>query len=62
MAATKDSRSKFINSAVNLMGTYGFDGLDVDWEYPAADDRGGRPEDFKKYVDLLQELHDAFQT
>lgn len=50
----------FINSAVHLMGQYGFDGIDIDWEYPAADDRGGRPEDFDNYATLLEEMREAF--
>jgi chitinase len=53
MVSTKESRATFIESVVSLLGLYGFDGLDIDWEYPAADDRGGRPEDFENYVLLL---------
>ena len=61
MASTKENRDAFINSAVNFMGQNGFDGIDIDWEYPAADDRGGTPEDYNNFADLLQEMHDAFQ-
>ena len=43
MASTSGNRQTFINSAVNLIKTYKFDGLDMDWEYPAK--RGGVPAD-----------------
>ncbi|PGG98706.1 hypothetical protein AJ80_09479 [Polytolypa hystricis UAMH7299] len=43
-----------------MMDEYGFDGLDIDWEYPVADGRGGSKDDFKNYVMLLKEARDAF--
>ena len=62
MVSSKENRSKFINSAMSFMGTYGFDGVDLDWEYPGAPDRGGRPEDFQNFVSLLEEMHTSFQS
>ena len=34
-------------------------GLDLDWEYPQADDRGGQPADTENYVALAKELKAA---
>nr|CAD7602442.1 unnamed protein product [Timema genevievae] len=39
MASTASSRQQFADSVVAFLTKYGFDGLDVDWEYPAQ--RGG---------------------
>lgn len=36
-AATPDARERFAKSAVRIMGDWGFDGVDVDWEYPSDD-------------------------
>ena len=41
MAATAQYRHEFIESALALLREYGFDGLDLDWEYPASGERGG---------------------
>lgn len=37
-----------------------FDGLDLDWEYPAFRD-GGKPKDRENYAKLVRELRDEFE-
>ncbi|GAB7351190.1 hypothetical protein MBLNU459_g1634t2 [Dothideomycetes sp. NU459] len=59
MVGTAATRATFISSAISFMNTYGFDGLDVDWEYPVAGDRGGAKADFQNYVSFLKELRAA---
>lgn len=44
------------------MDTYGFDGVDIDWEYPAADDRGGVTADKANFVSLLKDMRTEFGT
>jgi chitinase len=41
------------------MQTYGFDGVDIDWEYPVAPERSGKPSDYKNYVSFLKNLKAA---
>ncbi|KAG8175504.1 hypothetical protein JTE90_009138 [Oedothorax gibbosus] len=59
MARRETSRSVFVRSCVETLLKHGFDGLDMDWEYPAT--RGGVPQDKGNFVKLLKELHEAFQ-
>jgi GH18 family chitinase len=42
------------------MSEHGFDGVDLDWEYPGAPDRGGRKDDTANYVLLLKVLRETF--
>ncbi|MDH6062859.1 glycosyl hydrolase family 18 protein, partial [Umezakia ovalisporum] len=60
-ALTEASREKFAASAVDLMVQYGFDGLDIDWEYPVSGGLEGninRPEDKQNYTLLLEEIRE----
>ncbi|KAE8326142.1 hypothetical protein BDV39DRAFT_193873 [Aspergillus sergii] len=60
MAGSSTSRQKFVQSLINFMMTWGFDGVDLDWEYPGADDRGGIKADTANFVLLLKDLKEAF--
>jgi chitinase len=40
----------------------GFNGIDLDWEYPGAPDRGGSPEDTQNYVALVKTLRQTFDA
>lgn len=60
MASSAGNRQKFISELTTFMEHYGFDGVDLDWEYPQADDRGGKTADKDNYVSLVKELRAAF--
>jgi chitinase len=59
MVSTAANRKVFINNLFGFMRKYGFDGVDIDWEYPGAGDRGGKPEDGQNFVQFLKELDDV---
>ncbi len=59
IALTEESREKFAKSARDFMVEYGFDGVDLDWEYPTGGGNVGnteRPEDVENFVLLLEAL------
>ncbi|KAF2147914.1 glycoside hydrolase family 18 protein, partial [Myriangium duriaei CBS 260.36] len=60
MVSSAGNRASFINGLVKFMDNYGFDGVDIDWEYPGADDRGGVEADTANYVELTKEMREAF--
>ncbi|KAF7536258.1 hypothetical protein G7054_g4665 [Neopestalotiopsis clavispora] len=60
MASSYDNRQTFISSVMKYLTKYGLDGIDIDWEYPTATDRGGSPDDTDNYVILLAEMQEAF--
>ncbi|KZF20522.1 glycoside hydrolase family 18 protein [Xylona heveae TC161] len=60
MVSTYTNRQTFIDSLVSYLHKYGLDGVDIDWEYPAAIDRGGAPEDTNNYVLLMSEIKERF--
>lgn len=60
MARSAASRRVFIDSLLEFMETYNFDGVDLDWEYPTAEDRGGSPGDTENLNALLKEMRQRF--
>ena len=62
MALTKQSRSLFIDSAVEFVERHQLDGLDIDWEFPGQLGAGNhfRPEDKHNYTLLFKELRKRF--
>ena len=61
MCLTKESRSKFINSAIEFIKTNNLDGIDIDWEFPNLIGYGNvyRPEDKENFTSLAKELRSA---
>ena len=57
-AAYPESRKQFAISAVELMKKHGFDGIDLDWEYPGqrGEDNDFRPSDKNNFNLLLEEI------
>ncbi|OCB91528.1 glycoside hydrolase family 18 and carbohydrate-binding module family 5 protein [Sanghuangporus baumii] len=47
-------RTTFVNSAVQIVKDYGFDGIDIDYEYPANAEQG------QGFADLLTSVRSAF--
>ncbi|KOX79324.1 Acidic mammalian chitinase, partial [Melipona quadrifasciata] len=60
MVADVDRRREFVKNAVKFLRKNHFDGLDLDWEYPAFRD-GGKPRDKDNYASLVQELRQEFE-
>lgn len=65
VALTEQSRTIFANSAVQFIVKYGFDGIDIDWEYPVAGGLSGniqRPEDKQNFTLLLKKLRETLNA
>lgn len=59
VAASQSSREKFAESTVAFIQEHGFDGVDLDWEYPVsggAPDNKHRPEDKENFTLLIKEI------
>lgn len=53
LVADEDRRAAFVKNVVRFLRQYNFDGLDLDWEYPAFRD-GSQPEDRENYASLVK--------
>ena len=62
-AATDEKRCRFAQSCAAFASRYGFDGIDIDWEYPNSDGmQPGKPEDRRTFTLLLQALRAALDA
>ncbi|CAH2056353.1 unnamed protein product, partial [Iphiclides podalirius] len=59
MAATPTTRAQFIQSVLEFLEKYQFDGIDMHWKYPSL--RDGKPQDKANFISLMKELTEAFK-
>lgn len=62
MCSNSANRAAFISSLIHFIKQWGFQGVELDWEYPANPSRGGRPTDTQNLVSLVSEMRKAFGT
>lgn len=60
MVSTAANRDAFIRSTQRFLGEYGFQGIDLDWQFPGAPDRGGTDADADNFVSLVREMRATF--
>ncbi|NWQ43403.1 fibronectin type III domain-containing protein [Bacillus sp. EB106-08-02-XG196] len=65
VALTEQSRTIFAESALQFLLKYGFDGVDLDWEYPVGGgeaDNINRPEDKQNFTLLLKKIRETLDA
>lgn len=62
IAADPTKRATFAQACVNLIQTYNFDGIDLDWEYPGYSEHSGTPQDKANFNLLLQAVRTAIDN
>ena len=60
LVADEERRAELVHNVLRFLRQNHFDGLDLDWEYPAFRD-GGKPRDRENYALLVQVLRESLQ-
>ncbi|CAK9296353.1 unnamed protein product [Gordionus sp. m RMFG-2023] len=55
-------RRKFAKNLARYLYYYEFDGVDIDWEYPGFNERGGQVQDKRNLNHLLKDIRTEFDT
>lgn len=61
IAGSETNQKAFFKSLIAFLNKYDFDGIDLDWEYPAADDRSGREEDYANFPSFIANLKNSLK-
>ncbi|XP_072382080.1 chitinase-3-like protein 1 [Diabrotica undecimpunctata] len=60
VAADPSKRQRLARECLALIEEYGYDGIDIDWEYPTLRD-GSHPEDKDNFVEMLKDFQDIMK-
>lgn len=59
VAADTKKRANFAHWCIKHIKNYGFNGIDIDWEFPGYKGHNGTPQDRVNFTILLQEVRDS---
>ncbi|KAI6820198.1 hypothetical protein KC367_g7659 [Hortaea werneckii] len=62
MVSSFSRRTAFIDSLKRFLKQYVFDGVDISWEYPVAENGASNQPNYEKYVVFLKELRAELGT
>jgi len=62
IAADPQKRARFAGACADRIREYGFDGIDIDWEYPGYVPHNGSPADRQNFTIFLQAIRDTLDA
>ena len=62
VSADPTKRANFAHWCIKHIQQYGFDGIDIDWEFPGYKKHKGTDQDRENFTILLQTIRDSLQT
>lgn len=62
LAGSEAAQAEFLESLASFLTSNNFDGVDIDWEYPVAEDRGGVDADYENYVTFLSNIRNRLNN